>query len=44
MNSREYGLILARQLLVVEDLHYGLWDGLDVTVANLPFALQQSPT
>ncbi|MAT50668.1 MAG: hypothetical protein CMK32_05740 [Porticoccaceae bacterium] len=40
MHSREYGLILARQLLAVEDLHYGLWDDLDVTVANLPRALQ----
>ncbi|BCO31216.1 hypothetical protein TspCOW1_13190 [Thiohalobacter sp. COW1] len=40
MHSREYGLILARQLLAVEDLHYGLWDDLEVTVANLPHALQ----
>ena len=40
MHSREYGLILARQLLAVEDLHYGLWDDLSATVANLPDALQ----
>lgn len=27
MTSRELGLVLAQQLLDVEDLHYGLWDG-----------------
>ncbi|RRQ21024.1 SAM-dependent methyltransferase [Thiohalobacter thiocyanaticus] len=41
MDSREYGLVMARHLLAVDDLHYGLWDGLDVTVANLPLALQR---
>lgn len=41
MESREYGLVVAKQLLAVEDLHYGLWDGLDVTVANLPVAQQR---
>ena len=33
MSSRELGLVLAQQLLDVDDLHYGLWD------ADLPLAL-----
>ena len=42
MHSRELGLVLAKQLLDVEDLHYGLWDAdLALTLANLPVAQQR---
>ena len=42
MTTRELGLLLTRQLLDVEDLHYGLWDpDLRLTVANLPTAQQR---
>lgn len=42
MSSRELGLILAQQLLDVEDLHYGLWDAdLPLTAANLVRAQQR---
>jgi len=42
MNSRELGLVLAQQLLGVEDLHYGLWDAdLPVLLANLGVAQQR---
>ena len=41
MSSRELGLVLAQQLLGVEDLHYGLWDDdLELTLANLVKAQQ----
>ena len=42
MSSRELGLILAQQLLDVEDLHYGLWESdLDLTLGNLAIAQQR---
>lgn len=42
MTSRELGLVLAQQLLGVEDLHYGLWDaGLELSLANLVPAQQR---
>jgi SAM-dependent methyltransferase len=42
MDSKELGLVLARQLLGVEDLHYGLWDpDLELSFANLPAAQQR---
>jgi len=42
MSSRELGLVLAQQLLDVEDLHYGLWDAdLPLTAANLVTAQQR---
>ena len=42
MHSRELGLILARQLLGVEDLHYGLWDAdLELKLGNLATAQQR---
>lgn len=38
-DSRELGLVLAQQLLDVQDLHYGLWpEGLEPSLANLPQA------
>lgn len=41
MDSRELGLVLARQLLDIEDLHYGLWqEGLELKLANLAIAQQ----
>lgn len=41
MHTRELGLVLARQLGSVEDLHYGLWeDGLEVNFVNLRRAQQ----
>lgn len=41
MSSRELGLVLAQQILGVEDLHYGLWDAdLELSVNNL-FTAQQ---
>ncbi|HSA55478.1 MAG TPA: methyltransferase domain-containing protein [Gemmatimonadaceae bacterium] len=42
MHTRELGLVLARQLGSVEDLHYGLWDnGLELTFGNLRRAQQR---
>jgi len=42
MHSRELGLVLAQQLLDVEDLHYGLWDDdLELTLGNLALAQQR---
>ncbi len=39
--SRELGLVLTRQLLGVDDLHYGLWtQGLEVKLANITQAQQ----
>jgi SAM-dependent methyltransferase len=39
--SRELGLVLTRQLLGVDDLHYGLWTpGLEVKLANITQAQQ----
>jgi SAM-dependent methyltransferase len=40
-DSRELGLVLTRQLLGVDDLHYGLWTpGLEVSLANMARAQQ----
>jgi SAM-dependent methyltransferase len=45
MSSRELGLVLAQQLLDVEDLHYGLWDAdLALALANVPVAQQRYTT
>ncbi len=42
MSSRELGLVLAQQLLGVDDLHYGLWDDdLPLSFANLAEAQQR---
>ena len=42
MHSRELGLVLAQQLLDVEDLHYGLWDeDLELKLGNLATAQQR---
>ncbi len=42
MHSRELGLLLAKQLLGVEDLHYGLWDAdLELKLGNLAVAQQR---
>jgi len=42
MDSRELGLVLAQQLLGVDDLHYGLWDdSLELKLANAPVAQQR---
>ena len=42
MTSRELGLVLAQQLLGVEDLHYGLWDtDLELSLGNLVLAQQR---
>jgi len=42
MTSRELGLLLAQQLLDVEDLHYGLWDpDLELTLGNIARAQQR---
>ena len=42
MHSRELGLVLAKQLLGVEDLHYGLWDAdLELKLGNLATAQQR---
>ncbi|MFQ5471179.1 MAG: class I SAM-dependent methyltransferase [Gammaproteobacteria bacterium] len=42
MHSRELGLVLGKQLLDVEDLHYGFWtDDLPLSLANLSKAQQQ---
>ena len=45
MSTRELGLVLAQQLLDVEDLHYGLWDAeLALTLTNVPIAQQRYTT
>jgi SAM-dependent methyltransferase len=42
MTSRELGLVLAQQLLDVQDLHFGLWDtDLPVTMSNFGIAQQR---
>jgi SAM-dependent methyltransferase len=42
MSSRELGLVLAQQLLGVDDLHYGLWEGdLPLAFSNLAEAQQR---
>jgi SAM-dependent methyltransferase len=42
MTSRELGLVLAQQLLDVQDLHFGLWDkDLPVTMTNFGIAQQR---
>lgn len=42
MTSRELGLVLAQQLLDVEDLHYGLWDpDLELSLGNIALAQQR---
>jgi SAM-dependent methyltransferase len=42
MASRELGLVLGRQLLGVEDLHFGLWDAdLELKPGNLAAAQQR---
>jgi len=42
LTSRELGLVLAQQLLAVEDLHYGLWDAdLEVSLSNVALAQQR---
>ena len=42
MTSRELGLVLAQQLLDVEDLHYGLWDpDLELSLGNIAHAQQR---
>jgi len=42
MDSRELGLVLAQQLLGVDDLHYGLWDDtLELKLGNTPIAQQR---
>ena len=42
MDSREAGLVLAQQLLGIDDLHYGWWDDdLELTISNLTVAQQR---
>ena len=42
MSSRELGLVLAQQILDVEDLHYGLWDAdLELSLGNIALAQQR---
>ncbi len=42
MDSRELGLLLARQLFNLDDLHFGMWDhGLEVRLGNIPLAQQR---
>ena len=42
MSSRELGLVLAQQILGVEDLHYGLWDAdLELSLGNIALAQQR---
>lgn len=42
MDSRELGLLLARQLFNLDDLHFGMWDdGLEVRLSNIPLAQQR---
>jgi len=41
MSSRELGLVLAQQILGVEDLHYGLWEAdLELSLGNIALAQQ----
>ena len=42
MHSRELGLVLAQQILGVDDLHYGLWDAdLELKLTNVGIAQQR---
>jgi SAM-dependent methyltransferase len=42
MSSRELGLVLAQQILAVEDLHYGLWEpDLELSLGNITLAQQR---
>ncbi len=42
MHSRELGLVLAQQILGVDDLHYGLWDAdLELKLTNIGIAQQR---
>ena len=42
MGTKELGLVLGRQLMGIEDLHYGLWDpDLPLTLGNLATAQQR---
>lgn len=42
MTSRELGLVLAQQILGVEDLHYGLWDDdMELSLGNMALAQQR---
>lgn len=42
MHSRELGLVLAQQILGVDDLHYGLWDpDLELKLTNIGIAQQR---
>jgi SAM-dependent methyltransferase len=42
MSSRELGLLLAQQILDVDDLHYGLWDpDLQLSLGNIALAQQR---
>lgn len=42
MHSRELGLVLAQQILGVDDLHYGLWDSdLELKLTNIGIAQQR---
>lgn len=42
MHSRELGLVVAQQILGVDDLHYGLWDDdLELKLTNLGIAQQR---
>jgi SAM-dependent methyltransferase len=42
MSSRELGLVLAQQILDVQDLHYGLWDtDLELSLGNIALAQQR---
>ena len=42
MTSRELGLVLAQQLLDIQDLHFGLWDpDLPVSMSNFGIAQQR---
>ncbi len=42
MSSRELGLVLAQQILGVEDLHYGLWEpDLELSLGNIVLAQQR---
>ncbi len=41
VGSQELGLLIGRELTGVDDLHFGLWDGLEPTLANLARAQQR---
>lgn len=42
MSSRELGLVLAQQILHVEELHYGLWEpDLELSLGNIALAQQR---